>query len=314
MHGGPPEDAEPLGNRVDLSVIILSWNTETLTRNCLQSIFQQKHSHRIQVIVADNASQDNTRAMVRSEFPQALLVEHERNLGFCAGNNRAIPHATGRWILFLNSDTIVTQGAFDTMVDFADADPTIGILGPKLLNQDGTLQYSCRRFPNLGAGFFRNTPLGRLFPNNRYTQNYLMSDWDHAEPRDVDWLSGAALMLRRETFEQTGAFDENYYMFCEDVDLCYRAHQSGWRVVYCPYAVIYHLIGQSTILVPARSTWLFHRAMYRFYKLHYAKSTPLLIRPLILPGLAARAAGQIIRYRWRRIKTLMAERKEAAKP
>src|SRR2546421_256364 len=133
---------------------------------------------------------------------------------------------------------------------FADATPDAGIIGPKLLNRDGSLQYSCRSFPNMGAGFFRNTPLGRLFPKNRFTQDYLMSDWDHSTVRDVDWVSGAALLIRREVLEQTGGFDEGFFMYCEDVDLCYRAHELGWRVVYYPDSVIYHMIGRSSDQVP----------------------------------------------------------------
>ena len=198
--------------------------------------------------------------------------------------------------------------------------PDIGILGPKLLNADGTLQYSCRRYPNLATGFFRNTPLGRLFPKNRFTADYLMQDWDHATPRDVDWVSGAALMIRRSLLDQIGGFDEDYYMYCEDVDLCWRANHAPcsistydksdlqiarirsassntapiepltWRVTYLPDAVIYHYIGKSSDMVPTRMTYEFHRSQYLFYKKHYVTHTPLLLRPIILPGIVLRAS------------------------
>src|SRR5919197_434933 len=117
--------------------------------------------------------------MVAAEFPWVKLVVHSENRGFGTGNNRAVPPNPGRYILFLNADTRLTPCALDRLVEFADSTPDAGIIGPKLLNADGSIQYSCRRFPNLGAGFFRNTPLGRLFPQNRYNQDYLMSDWDH---------------------------------------------------------------------------------------------------------------------------------------
>jgi hypothetical protein len=240
--------------------------------------------------------------MVAAEFPQVHLHVNPTNLGFGAGNNRAIQAATGRYVLFLNSDTRVTEGALDALVDFADATPDLGALGPKLLNADGSLQYSCRRYPNLGTGFFRNTPLGRLFRRNRFATDYLMSDWDHATPRDVDWLSGAALMVPRDVLERTGGFDEGFYFYCEDVDLCKRIHDLGLRVVYYPDAVIYHIIGRSSDKVPTRMTYEFHRSMYRFYRKHYAAKTPWLVRPLILPGIVARASGQIVRYRWRNLK------------
>ena len=129
-----------------------------------------------------------------------------------------------------------------------------------------------------------------------------MSDWDHATVREVDWVSGAALMMRRESLEQIGGSDEGFYMYCEDVDLCYRAHAAGWRVVYFPDSVIYHIIGRSSDQVPARATYYFHASMYRFYKKHYARSTSLFIRPLIIPGLIARAIGQITRYRVKNIQ------------
>ncbi len=286
---------------MDLSIIVLNWNTADETRACLESIFGQAHEHAIEVIVADNASSDNSREVVTAEFPRATLMAHSTNLGFCAGNNRAIPATAGRYILFLNSDTVVANGALDRLIDFADANMDAGIIGPKLLNLDGSLQYSCRRFPNLGAGFFRNTPLGRLLPKNRFTSDYLMSDWDHASVRDVDWVSGAALMIRRDALEKLQGFDEEFYMYCEDVDLCYRAHQEGWRVVYFPDAVIYHIIGRASNKVPTRMTYLFHRSMYRFYRKHYAATTPLYVKPIIVPGLALRASGQLIRYRWRNI-------------
>ena len=286
---------------MELSVIVLNWNTADETLACLESIYSQVHRHAIEVIVADNASSDRSREVVPQRFPQATLVAHSTNLGFCAGNNRAVAASSGRYVLFLNSDTVVAKGALDSLVNFADANPDVGIVGPKLLNLDGSLQYSCRRFPNLGAGFFRNTPLGRLLPQNRFTTDYLMSDWDHASVRDVDWVSGAALMIRREALEELGGFDESFYMYCEDVDLCYRAHQASWRVVYFPDAVIYHIIGRASNKVPTRMTYMFHRSMYRFYRKHYARTTPFYIRPIILPGLALRASGQLVRYRWRNV-------------
>jgi GT2 family glycosyltransferase len=281
----------------DLSVVILNWNTCADLRKCLASILGQTWISAVQVVVADNASEDESRSMVAAEFPGAVLCVHTSNLGFATGNNRALPHADGRYVLFLNPDTIVTDGALDTLVAYADAHPEAGIVGPKLLNADGSLQFSCRAFPDLGAGFFRNTPLGRLFPKNRFTSDYLMSDWDHDAPRTVDWVSGAALMIRRDALERTQGFDEGFFMYCEDVDLCYRVHSLGHLVQYVPDAVIYHLIGRSSDRVPTRMTYEFHRSMYRFYRKHYAAQTPIWIRPLIVPGLVARASGRLIRYK-----------------
>jgi GT2 family glycosyltransferase len=316
---------------VDLSIIILSWNTRDLLEKCLRSVACPHADIATEVIVVDNASEDDSREMVRSLFPEVHLLVNLQNLGFGAGNNTAIPYASGRYLLFLNSDTVVTPGALSAMVRYADAHPDIGILGAKLLNGDGSLQYSCRRYPNLGTGFFRNTPLGRLFPKNRFTIDYLMQDWDHTTPRDVDWLSAAALMIRRPLAEQLGGFDEDFFMYCEDVDLCWRANHTRiastsaahevkeksnsadseptqqvpesadktWLVTYFPDAVIYHYIGRSTDKVPTRMTYEFHRSQYLFYTKHYAATTPLAIRPLIPIGIALRAVGQMARYKYR---------------
>ena len=331
------------GEIPDVSVIILNWNTRQLLKECLETLTQQQTATPgivVQLLVVDNASEDGSRDMVQTLFPHVMLHVNSTNIGFGAGNNAALPAACGRYVLFLNSDTRVMEDALAKMVAYGDAHPDIGILGPKLLNGDGSLQYSCRRYPQLLTGFFRNTPLGRLFPQNKFTTDYLMQDWDHATPRDVDWVSGAALMIRRELLEQIGSFDPDYYMYCEDVDLCWRANHapyqgptqtsvqradytnqqtargtenqtqnapepissSHWRVTYLPDAVIYHFIGKSSDQVPTRMTYEFHRSQYIFYKKHYAARTPWLLRPIILPGIMLRATGQILRYRFRHLK------------
>ncbi len=287
---------------MDLSVVVLNWNTCGELRDCLRSIFGQPHRCALEIVVADNASSDDSRKMVKHEFPLAKLVAHPRNLGFSGGNNIAARDTTGRYLLFLNSDTVVTEGAFDALIAFADTRPKAAIVGPKLINEDGSLQYSCRHFPNLGTGFFRNTPLGRLFPKNRFSQDYLMTDWDHASPRVVDWVSGAALLIRSQVYAEIGGWDEGYFFYCEDVDICKRASNLGHEVVYYPESVIMHIIGRASDKVPTRMTYEFHRSMYRFYRLHYAATTPILVRPLILPGLALRSIGQLARYRWRNIQ------------
>ena len=270
---------------MDLSVIILNWNARNYLEKSLTSLVCAPQHLDFEVLVVDNASEDDSAAMVREKFPGVALIENQENTGFGAGNNLAAPKTSGRYILFLNPDTVVMEGALAAMVAYADANPDIGILGPKLLNGDGSLQYSCRRFPNLATGFFRNTPLGRLLPKNRFASDYLMKDFDHAAPLDVDWVSGAALMLRRELFNQIGAFDEDFFMYCEDVDICLRAGKAqmpngkNWRVTYFPDSVIYHLIGKSSDLVPTRMTYEFHRSQHLFYKKHYAATTPFFPAP-----------------------------------
>jgi hypothetical protein len=163
-----------------------------------------------------------------------------------------------------------------------NATPKAGIIGPKILNPDGSLQLSCRRFPNPVAALFRNTPIGKLFPNNRFTREYLMTDWPHDQSRTVDWVSGAAFLVTKSCIEKTGQFDTDYFMFCEDVDWCWRAWKSGFEVHYTPGSTITHAIGRSTDQAPNRMIGTFHRSMFRFYKKNMVPEQPLLVRPFAL--------------------------------
>jgi len=263
---------------MDLSVCILNWNTAPDLRRCLGSVFSARYSSIIQVIVVDNASDDGSAEIVRREFPQATLIQNSRNVGFAAGHNRGIRASSGRYLLLLNADTIVHEGALTALVRAADAHPRAAVVGPRLLNADGSLQYSCRRFPRLAYGLFRKAPLGRLLPENRFDREYLMRDFDHTREQTVDWVSGAAFLLRREAVEQVGLLDEGYYMYCEDVDWCYRARRKDWQVLYAPRAVVTHLHGRSTDMRPFAMSYQFHRSMARFYRKHYAGKWPAVLR------------------------------------
>jgi len=273
----------------DLSVCIVSWNTRADLRAALASVFARAGEAAFEVIVVDNASTDGSAEMVREEFPAAQLIVNRWNRGFAAGNNQALRRARGRYELLLNSDTVVHAGAFAELVRFMDAHPDAGAVGPRTLNPDGTLQYSCRRFPTLATGLFRKAPLGRLIPDNRWNRKYLMSDWVHDVAREVDWVSGAAMCLRSEAVRQVGALDEGYYMYCEDVDWCYRARRAGWKIYYLPQAVITHAIARSSDQRPLRMVAEFHRSMLRFYRKHYASAVSPALRPLVPVGIVLRA-------------------------
>ncbi|MDX2065709.1 MAG: glycosyltransferase family 2 protein [Fimbriimonadaceae bacterium] len=264
------------------SITICSWNTLEDTRACLASLHAARHEADFEVIVIDNNSEDGSADMVADEFPWVVLHRMSRNLGFTGGHNFALEQRRGQDAFLLNSDTVVHPGALARLVEFAHANPDCGILGPKLLNPDGSLQPSCRRFPNPIAALFRNTPLGRLFPNNPFTRTYLMEDFDHREARDVDWISGAAMYVRGELIERIGAFDPAYFMYCEDVDWCWRAWKAGFRVAYVPDSVITHAIGHSTDKAPNRMIGRFHRSMLYFYRKNMIPELPLLARPFAL--------------------------------
>ena len=290
-----PEQAANVA--VDLSVVILNWNACDYLRVALASIFAQEWRHSIEVIAVDNHSLlDDSAAMVRSEFPQATLIETGRNLGFSAGNNVGARVASGRYILFLNPDTQTHGGALDALVDWMDAHPEVGACGPKLLNTDGSLQASCRTFPSFGAGLFRNTILGRIFPSNPWSRGYLMQNFQHDAEQAVDWLSGSALLVRRAALDAIGGgWDESYFMYCEDVDLCYRLKTKGWPRFYVPCATITHHIGKSSDWAQGAMIRRHHASMLRFYFKHYARGWGLLLAPLALLGVATRAAAAVVK-------------------
>ncbi|MCX7624969.1 MAG: glycosyltransferase family 2 protein [Candidatus Sumerlaeaceae bacterium] len=278
-----------------LSVIIVNLNTRQLLHACLRSLQAALTSDDVEVIVVDNGSADDSCAMVANEFPQVHLIALRENRGFAVANNLGMRAARGRYFLVLNSDTEIIGDALNKICDFMDAHPEVGALGPKLLNTDGTLQYSCRRFPSFRTALFhRYSLMTRLFPRNRFSSEYLMTDVGHDRTMDVDWVSGAALVVRREIFESLGGFDEGFFMYAEDVDWCYRIKQAGWRVVYLPEAQILHHIGQSTRLVPYAMTLQRHRSMWRFYRKHYSRGI-VLVDVATFCGIAIRCGVMMLR-------------------
>ena len=285
--------------------MIVNWNTCADLRNCLGTI-PGGGPVDAEVFVVDNASGDGSADMVSSEFPCVRLVRNTANLGFAKASNQGIAASRGRYVLLLNPDSEVQPGALSSLVRFGDERPEYGILGAKILNPDGSLQYSCRRFPTLAAGLFRNTILGKYFPRNTYLMDYLMANWDHTQVREVDWVSGCALTVRREVLDDIGVLDERFYMYVEDVDFAYRAKQKGYRVAYFPGATIVHARAKSSDKNPNRMIIEFHRSMYRFYKKHYARSTSVFLRPLVPLGLIARATFFIGRNDYWHYKGLLA--------
>lgn len=271
----------------ELSITICSWNTSGDLAACLDSLEAIQSEARFEVIVVDNNSEDDSPDMVESRFPWVRLERMSRNLGFTGGHNHALGLIRAPHVLLLNSDTVVHPGAIRTLLDYVAGHPEAGIVGPKLLNPDGTLQYSCRRFPNPVAALFRNTIVGRIFPNNRFTREYLMTDWPHDVPREVDWVSGAAILARQEVLERVGKLDPEYFMFCEDVDWCFRTWKADLKVVYVPTAVITHAIGRSTDKAPNRMIGTFHRAMFRFYRKNMSQHVIAPLRPLAIAGAGA---------------------------
>jgi N-acetylglucosaminyl-diphospho-decaprenol L-rhamnosyltransferase len=276
-----PELSRRVGD--DLSIVIVNWNVRELLRHCLHSIFQPPTSNfQIEVIVVDSASSDGSVAMVEEEFPQVHLIANSENVGFTVGNNQGIAVSRGRYILLLNPDTEIVGDALATMVEYMDDHPQVGALGPQLLNPDGSIQSSRRRFPALATAFLESTVLQQWFPHNRVIRHYYVADRPEDEIQEVDWVTGACLLARRETIEEVGLLDEGFFMYSEELDWCRRAKERGWRVVYLPTARVIHYGAQSSEQVKSFQHIQFQRSKIRYFRKHHGSWQAEVLRLFVL--------------------------------
>ena len=255
--------AVPLPN---LSIIIVSWNVRDRLRACLASLPWADGD--VEVIVVDSASSDGTPAMVRAEFPAARLLASTENLGYSRGNNLGLEAARGRLALILNPDTELVGQALLLMVGYLDAHPRVGVLGPRLILPDGSVQSSRRRFPSLATAFFESTWLAPLAPRSLLAR-YYAEDLPLDAPVEVDWLVGAALLVRREVWQQVGRLDEGFFMYSEELDWQRRIKAAGWQVVYFPAAQVRHHEAQSSAQVPAATHIRFNSSKVRYFRKYH---------------------------------------------
>lgn len=254
---------------IDLSVIVVNYNTAPLLKACLSALRQHPlRQGSMEVWVVDNGSQDDSVVMVREQFLEVHLLANEVNRGFAAANNRAIRPSQGRYVLLLNPDTEVYPGALDEMLRFMDERPRAGAVGAQLLNPDGSVQTSCRAFPTLWAIFLRGSGLKRFFPRSRALRRYLMEEWDHCETREVDWLLGACLWMRRQALDEVGLLDGGFFLYYEDIDWCYRAKQGGWQVYYLPSARVLHRHQRESARGINKLTWIHVKSIIRLFRKH----------------------------------------------
>lgn len=291
-----------------LSVIIVNWNVRPLLQRALTSVFASWGTRPgLEVIVVDNASTDGSPAMVAAEFPQVKLIVSSENRGFTGGNNLGLAHATGEFQLLLNPDTEVLDDALPRLVAYAQAHPDVGVIGPQLLNADGTVQASRRRFPTLDVLFTESTWLQALAPRAALAAYYVEDRPDNVE-QAVDWVTGAALLVRREAIAQVGPLDEGFFMYSEELDWCHRFRDAGWRVVYWPEARIIHHEGKSSEqVVPARHIYFQSSKVYYTRKYHGHGAAALLRAWLLLQyewQMALEAAKWLVGHR----RPLRAER------
>ncbi len=268
-----------------LSVVIVSWNVRGLLRRALASLEAAwaqggESPERLEIIVVDNGSHDGTVAMVREHFPHVRLIANRENRGFTGGNNQGIRIARAPVLFLLNPDTEVVGDAPSQLLAYLDAHPRVGMVGPKLLNADGTVQSSRRRFPTLPILFLESTWLQGLA--RPWLRRYYVEDRPDDRIQPVDWITGAAMMVRRSVLDEVGLFDEGFFMYSEELDLCRRIRAAGWEIVYLPTAQVFHYVGKSSEQVVAARHIHFQASKVRYAcKYHGAVVAEVLRRWLL---------------------------------
>jgi GT2 family glycosyltransferase len=268
-----------------LSIVIVSWNTRDLLADCIASIYTNSPGGEFEIWVVDNASSDGSAAFIRDHYPAVKLIESEENLGFARANNLALRRSSGKYILLLNPDTEIKPGAFETLIRFMEEHPQAGGAGPYLLNPDNTLQVSCYPLPTLTRELWRLLYLDWIWPYGTYTQER----WSTNKPRKVGVLKGACVILRHSALEKVGCMDEDYFMYSEEVDLCYRFHKAGWPLYWVPQAKIVHYGGQSVHQAAADMFFYLYESKILYFRKNYGRLAgwgyKLIILAAILPRL-----------------------------
>ncbi len=281
----------------DLSIVIVNWNVRELLRRCLESILGSDdlsvggvagpHSAArsrwtAEVIVVDNASADGSAAMLTQDFPFVQVIANPDNRGFTRANNQGLAASRGRYVLFLNPDTEAAPAALGQMLAWAEAQPSAGIVGPQLRYGDGSVQSSRRRFPTLATFFLESTIMQRWWPRNRTLSRYYVLDRPDDATSRVDWVVGACMLVRRAVLDQIGGFDEGFFMYSEELDLCRRAVDAGWQVVYLPAAVVTHYEGKSSEQVVAARHIRFHSSRVRYVQKYHGRLAAAAVRSFLL--------------------------------
>jgi GT2 family glycosyltransferase len=285
---------------MDLAVVIVNYKSLEPLLGCLRSLGGGAPGVGLETVVVDNSPGDGAAAGVAREFPGVRWITSPENVGFARAVNRGIAATSAPFVALLNPDCEVRPGALAELLRFHAARPDTGIAAPQILNPDGSLEFSARGYPGAAAFLFnRYSLLTRLLPGNPWSRRYLLTDWDHTSVRDVDWVSGACMCVRREAIAAVGPMDEGYFMFNEDVDWCRRMNQAGWRVRYVPEAVVVHHIGASKGRVAPRVILERHRGMVRYFRKHHPSNpvTEAAVGALVMTRAWLMLAGNALRRR-----------------
>ena len=268
---------------MDLSIVIVNYQTFELTKNTINSIFEYEYPFSYEIFVVDNASSDDSLAKLQDYFRDRVkFIASAENNGFAAGNNQALRVATGKYVLLLNSDTIVWQNTPEDIYDYMESHSDVGACGCRVILENGELDKACKRsFPNVKNSFFRLFHIPTKSEDNDYNLDNLPDD----EVYEIDCLTGAFMFMRAEALKKVGFLDETFFMYGEDIDLCYRIKHGGWKIVYYGKSKITHLKGASSKKQKSKLIYEFYRAMYVYYKKHHADENSFIVNIVVYFGI-----------------------------
>jgi GT2 family glycosyltransferase len=281
---------EKTSDQVDVSIVIVNWNTQDLLKNCIRSVYQTINNLKFEIIVVDNASSDNSIEILETDFPQVIIIVNQTNRGFGAANNQAFAIMKGKYALLLNTDALLVSGAVNKLWTFCETHHNASIVCGQLLNADGSKQNSIASFPSLLTLATNTSLLEYLFPNK-----FPSKRWEQTRPIEVDSAIGACMLIRKNALDDVGFFDNRYFFFFEETDLAYSMHKVGWKIYHIPDAYIYHLKGQS-IGSNARSRIEFYRSRYKFLSKWHSRSYYFFSKLLIIGRLIINWLTSFIAY------------------
>jgi GT2 family glycosyltransferase len=285
---------------MDLAAVIVNYHSGQPLRTCLATLADTTRHLATEVVIVNNSPGDHDAESAARPYPAARWIENADNLGFARAVNQGIAATSAPFVLVINPDCEVRADAVDVLLARHRSEPRTGIAAPRILDPDGSLQLSARCYPGpLTFLFNRYSLLTRLFPRNPWSRRYLLSDWDHASVRDVDWVAGACMCVRREAIREVGPFDEAFFMFNEDVDWCRRMNQAGWKVTYVPDAVVIHHVGASKRRVSSKVIVERHRGMLHYFRKHHRPDpvTAALIGAVVMARAVVMLALNALRLR-----------------
>lgn len=283
------------GLGIDVSLIIVNWNTRQLLLDCIASIYEQTQTTRFEIIVVDNGSTDQSVEALHAAYPHVTVIENGENLGFAKANNIGITASTGTYVCLVNSDIKILDRCLDRMFAYMEQQQAIAVLGPKTVNENMAFRLNCREFPRLWTSFCEACALDKILPHGPFVKTRLLTDISLEKPSTVDVLSGCLMMVRRTAMEQVGLLDERFYIYGEDRDWCKRFHSSNWDVVFYPAATAIHYGGGSSSAAPLKFKIELLKSDFLYWQKYHGRLAQILFRLIRFAHYGIRMAGNFLK-------------------